>query len=91
VTTVYSYRLAENALLPIVNEEKKVALVPHHHGIRLTEGLEANCQNFHALAMHERESLLLSPVALQLEKNPRHTLRKRRLVPHQICKSWWLV
>jgi hypothetical protein len=35
-------------------KEKNVALVPYHQEIRLTEGLEANCQDFHALAMYER-------------------------------------
>lgn len=71
--------------------EKKVALVPYHHGIRLTEGLEAHCQDFRALGMYERQRLLHYPVALQLEKYPRYTLCKRRLVLHQICKAWWLM
>jgi len=57
VPTVCSYRLAENALLPTVNEKEKVALVPYHPGNRLTEGLEANCQDFHALVLYERQSL----------------------------------
>jgi hypothetical protein len=73
VTTVYASHLAEKALLPTVNEEKKLSLF-HHYGIKLTEGLEANCQEIHALAMYERRRLLHYPVALQMDKNPPYTM-----------------
>jgi hypothetical protein len=40
-----------------IKKKKKVALFPYHPGNRLIEDLEANCQDFHALALYERQRL----------------------------------